>query len=77
MSDKKVIRRKRVKHVLTFEERLLAAASQARDSARKLPPGTERETLLRLAHDSETALHMNRLMSSPRAAPPSSPARRA
>lgn len=56
-------RRKRVAHVLTFEERLREAAKQARDAARKLPPGREREKLLRSARDSETALQMNELMS--------------
>ncbi len=60
-----IIRRKRVKHALTFEERLLSAAREAREKARKLPPGKERETLLRSARDSETAAKINRWITSP------------
>lgn len=65
MEDRRIIRRKRVKHASTFEERLLDAARQARDKARKLPPGKEREVLLRLARDSEAAAQINRWISSP------------
>lgn len=60
-----IVRRKRVKHALTFEERLLAAAKSAREKARKLPAGKERETLLRSARDSEAAVKINRWITSP------------
>jgi len=64
--EKRIGRRKRVKHALPFEERLLEAARKARDSAGKLPPGSERESLLRLAHETESAAQMSRLMASPK-----------
>ncbi len=65
-----IIRRKRVKHALTFEERLLSAASKAREKARKLTPGREREMLLRSARDSEAAAQINKWISSPGLRPP-------
>ena len=69
MNENTIIRRKRVKHELTFEARLLDAATKARDAACKLPPGEERERLLRSAHENEAAVQMSKLMSSPRLAP--------
>ena len=73
MSEKHIVgkqtgKRKRVKHVLTFEERLSEAARKARDSAGQLPPGAERESLLRLAHETESAIQISKLMASPRVA---------
>jgi hypothetical protein len=65
MEERQIIKRKRVKHVLTFEERLLDTARQAREAARKLPPGKKREILLRSARDSEAAAEINRWISSP------------
>lgn len=66
MNEKPTIRRKRVKHAATFTERLLDAARKARDSAHKLPPGEEQETLLRLARESEAAVQINEWISAPR-----------
>jgi hypothetical protein len=65
MEDRQIIRRKRVKHSHSFEERLLSAAKAARESARKLPPGKQREMLLRSARESEAAAEINRWISSP------------
>jgi len=59
------MRRNRVKHVLSIEERLLSAARRAREAARKLPPGKEREMLFRSARDNEAAAEMNRWICSP------------
>jgi hypothetical protein len=70
MEDQQIIRRKRVKHILTFEERLLSAAEGARVKARKLPPGKEREMLLRSARESEAAAQINRWIMSPGLRPP-------
>jgi hypothetical protein len=66
MNEKPTIRRKRVKHEQTFEERLLDAARKARDSADRLPPGEAQETLLRLARESEAAVKINEWITSPR-----------
>ena len=65
MEDRPIVRRKRTKHELSFEERLLGAAEDARTAARKLPPGKEREILLRSARESEAAVTINRWISSP------------
>jgi hypothetical protein len=65
MTDGAIIRRKRVKHLDSFEERLLGAAREAREAARRLPPGKKREMLLRSARDSEAAAGINRWISSP------------
>lgn len=65
METKPIIRRRRVKHALTFEERLLNAASKARELAFTLPSGKERDKLLRSARESETAAQINRSIASP------------
>jgi hypothetical protein len=70
MKDRPIVRRKRVRHIGSFEERLLGAARQAREEARGLPPGKEREMLLRSARDKEAAAEINRWISSPGLEPP-------
>src|SRR3569833_1794149 len=71
MSEKHIVgkqtgKRKRVKHVLTFEERLSEAARKARDSAGQLPPGAERESLLRQTHETKNTIQISKLITSPR-----------
>jgi hypothetical protein len=70
MTDDLVIRRKRVKHEASFEERLLGAAREAREAARRLPPGKKRETLLRQARTSEMTVQIEKWISSPGLRPP-------
>lgn len=65
-----VIRRRRIKHRITFEARLLLRAQEARDAARLLPPGKQREFLLRQARASEMAAQIDRWISSPGLQPP-------
>jgi hypothetical protein len=65
MEERSIIRRKRTKHELSLEERLATAAGEARSKAGSLPPGEKRETLLKLARESEAAIAMNRWISSP------------
>jgi hypothetical protein len=48
-------RRKRTKQLQSLQTRLLEAALEARERARRLPPGRERETLLRQARQDEVA----------------------
>ncbi len=58
--------RKRVKHLTTFEERLVEEARRFREAAEEQPPGsTARELLLRRARQAETASQMNDWLSSP------------
>jgi hypothetical protein len=67
--EQPTIKRNRVKHALTLEERLLEASRKARDTARKLPPGKERAMLLRSARESEAAAQINNWISPPRLKP--------
>lgn len=65
-----VIRRRRVRHEVAFEMRLLKHAHDAREAARRLPPGKKRETLLRQARASEMAVQIEKWISSPGLRPP-------
>ena len=67
MNEKLVIKRRRVKHALGLEERLLEASRTARNTARTLPIGRERAELLRSARESEAAAQINQWLSPPRA----------
>ena len=59
-------RRKRVKHIATFEERLANEAQKSKEAADKHPGGsTARELLLRRARQADTALQINKWLSSP------------
>jgi hypothetical protein len=58
-------RRNRRKQTASFDERLRGAARQARDEARKLPQGPERDMLLRKAGQAESAAHINAWLASP------------
>ena len=59
------MKRRRIKHETSFEERLATQARQLRDQAKTLPPGAEREELLRKARQAETASHMSEWLRSP------------
>ena len=65
-----VIRRRSVRHEVSFEMRLLKRAQDAREAARRLPPGKKRETLLRQARASEMAVQIEKWISSPGLRPP-------
>ncbi len=58
-------RRNRRSHDVSFDERLLRAAAQARDAAQLLPKGHERDALLRKADQAETAARINHWLASP------------
>ena len=57
--------RRRVKHALTFEERLACQAERLRDDARKMPMGKQRDQVLKRARQAETALGITRWLMSP------------
>jgi hypothetical protein len=58
--------RQRVKHTLTFEERLAEEARRFKEAAEKELPGSmARELLLKRARQAETASRMNEWLSSP------------
>ena len=52
------------------DERLMQSAEKVRAEAAMLPPGPERDALLRQARRSETAAHMDDWMNSPGLKPP-------
>jgi hypothetical protein len=62
--------RRRVKQTQSLEIRLSSEAARLREEARKLPPGIEREELLRKARQAETASHMSEWLTSPGLQPP-------
>jgi hypothetical protein len=57
--------RRRVKHALTFEERLACQAERLRDEARKMPLGKQHDQVLKRARQAETALGITRWLTSP------------
>ncbi|KJC35285.1 MULTISPECIES: hypothetical protein [unclassified Bradyrhizobium] len=57
--------RRRFKQIHSLEERLAQEAARLRERARKLPPGSEREALLRKARQAETGSHMSEWLRSP------------
>ena len=65
-----VITRRRVKHITSFEARLLQHAQQTREAAHLLPPGKKREMLLRQARASEIAVQIDKWIASPGLRPP-------
>jgi hypothetical protein len=65
-----IIRHQRTKQRLSFEEHLIQAATEARAEAVALPPGRERDALIRKARQDDTAAHMNDWINSPGLKPP-------
>jgi hypothetical protein len=65
-----IVKRPRVKHERTFEERLAEEAARFRDLAAQTPAGVKREVYLRRARQAETASHINEWLKSPGLQPP-------
>jgi len=59
------VRRNRHKQTAPFDERLQTAAREAREAARRLPAGPDRDLLLRKAGQAETACRINEWLTSP------------
>jgi hypothetical protein len=57
--------RRRLKQLLSLPDRLAQEAERLRTEAEKLPPGHDREMLLRKARQTDAASHMNEWLSSP------------
>jgi hypothetical protein len=51
--------------ILSLEERLAEEAKRLREKARYLPPGLEREIILRKARQAETGAHVSEWLRSP------------
>ncbi|MHC2335844.1 hypothetical protein [Bradyrhizobium sp. USDA 4454] len=58
-------KRNRFKQTTSLQERLGSFAKQAREKARRTPPGKEREDFLRRARSAYTAAHIEKWLSSP------------
>jgi hypothetical protein len=62
--------RRRFKQDLTFKDRLTAWANEARVRAKKLPPGPERDAMIKKASQAEVAAHLDDWANSPGLQPP-------
>ena len=62
--------RRRFKQLESLQDRLMKFAKEAREKASRLPPGSEREDILRKARQAETAFHMDDWLSSQELQPP-------
>jgi hypothetical protein len=62
--------RRRFKQTLSLQDRLASYAKSAREVAALLPPGAEKDELLRKASQADTAVELNEWASSPSLQPP-------
>jgi hypothetical protein len=66
----RVMKRRRFKQKASLQERLNEFARDARERASALPPGPEREELIKKARQADTALHLEGWANSPGLQPP-------
>ena len=64
------MQRRRILHTRTLDERLAEQAKRLRDEAQNVPPGIEREKLIRRARQAETFAQMEEWLRSPGLQPP-------
>ena len=62
--------RRRFRQSQSLEERLAEQAVRLRDEAKLLPPGAERDDMIRKARQAETGSHMSEWLRSPGLQPP-------
>ena len=62
--------RRRFKQSNSFEERLSDEAKRLREEAKLLPPGAERDRIIRKARQAETGSHLTEWLTSPGLRPP-------
>jgi hypothetical protein len=63
-------KRRRFKQETTLQDRVRAWAEQVREEAGRLPPGPDRDTLLKKVRQTEMAMHLDRWTNSPGLQPP-------
>lgn len=63
-------KRRRFKHSQSLQDRLAAFAKSVREKAEDLPPGIERDDMLRKARQADTAAHLDNWVNSPGLQPP-------
>jgi len=66
-------KRRRFKHLITLQDRIIAWTKEVRAQAAALPPGPDRDTLLKKVRQAETALHLEDWTNSPGPPPPKLP----
>jgi len=59
-----------IKQTISLKERLASFAKEVRVKASRLPPGAERDTLLKKASQADTAAHLEEWANSPGLQPP-------
>jgi len=64
------MQRRRINYTTTLKERLTFEAFRLRDKAKSLPPGIERERLIRRARQAETGSQISEWLGSPGLRPP-------
>ncbi|SHN80597.1 hypothetical protein SAMN05444170_4435 [Bradyrhizobium erythrophlei] len=64
------MQRRRFKQITSLEQRLSEEAKRLREQAKKLPPSSDRERLLRKAREDEMAAQMTGWIASPGLQPP-------
>jgi hypothetical protein len=64
------MQRRRYKQTAPLKDRLETFAQDAREEAEKLPPGIERDHMLRKASQADTAAHLDEWCNSPELQPP-------
>lgn len=64
------LKRRRIKHTRSLEERLAEEAKILREEAKKLPPGERQESLLEKARQAETGSHISEWLRFPGLKPP-------
>jgi hypothetical protein len=60
-----MFKRRRFKQTTSLHERLVAFANEARERAATLPPGPERNALLKKVSQADTASHLDDRVNSP------------
>ena len=65
-----MVKRRRVKQIMSLEQRLSIEAKRLRNEASSLPPGPAREDLMRRARQADTGSHMSEWLDSPVLRPP-------
>jgi hypothetical protein len=62
--------RRRFKQAVSLKDRLAVWSDQVREAAAKLPPGPERDAMLKKLRQAETAAHLEDWANSPGLQPP-------
>jgi hypothetical protein len=65
-----MLKRRRFKQTLSLQDRLATWAEEVREQAAKLPPGPERDALLKKLRQADTAAHLDDWANSPGLQPP-------